>query len=79
MSVDETNYVYPHELPYVQPLPTDLILLDQPNGDGTWTTYSTSLSALSSAGFTGPAGLSGYSGTSGYSGCLLYTSPSPRD
>ena len=69
MSVDYPNLIFPHELPTVPGLSgKDLIYLEQPNGDGTYTSYSVSLSAL--FGWGGGGGGSGVSGYSGYSGVI---------
>ena len=69
MSVDYPNLIFPHELPTVPGLSgQDLIYLEQPNGDGTYTSYSVSLSAL--FGWGGGGGGSGVSGYSGYSGVI---------
>ena len=74
MSVDYPNLIFLHELPTVPGLSgQDLVYLEQPNGDGTYTSYSISLSALfgwsgASGGGGGGNGASGYSGISGYSG-----------
>jgi hypothetical protein len=71
MAADFPDLIFPHELPYITSLSgSDLIYLERPNGDGTYTSYATSLSALITGG-TGTSGYSGYSGvagTSGYSG-----------
>jgi hypothetical protein len=71
MSADFPDLIFPHELPYITSLSgSDLIYLERPNGDGTYTSYATSLSALITGG-NGTSGYSGYSGvagTSGYSG-----------
>ena len=69
MSVDYPNLIFPHELPTVPGLSgQDLIYLEQPNGDGTYTSYSVSLSAF--LGWGGGGGGSGVSGYSGYSGVI---------
>ena len=75
MSVDYPNLIFPHELPTVPGLSgQDLIYLEQPNGDGTFTSYAISLSALfgwsgnSGGGGGGGSGISGYSGFSGAQG-----------
>ena len=65
MSADYPNLIFPHELPVVPALSgQDLVYIEQPNADGSYTSYSTSLSAL--IGYT--RGTSGYSGYSGHSG-----------
>ena len=68
MSADFPDLIFPHELPYITSLSgSDLIYLERPNGDGTYTSYATSLSALITGG-NGTSGYSGYSGASGYYG-----------
>ena len=68
MSADFPDLIFPHELPYITSLSGgDLIYLERPNGDGTFTSYATSLSALITGG-GGASGYSGYSGASGYYG-----------
>jgi len=84
MSVDYPNLIYIHELPTTPGLSgQDLIFLDHPNGNGTYTSYSVSLSALfgwggGGAGVSGYSGYSGHTGVSGYSGYsgVTYVYPS---
>jgi len=66
---------FPHELPLVTQLQNnDLLFLEQPNGDGTYSTYSVEVSSISAigqsgwSGYSGESGYSGYTGSSGYSG-----------
>ena len=82
MSADFPDLIFPHELPYITSLSGgDLIYLERPNGDGTFTSYATSLSALITGG-GGASGYSGYSGASGYygrDGASGYSGYSGRD
>lgn len=82
MSADFPDLIFPHELPYITSLSgSDLIYLERPNGDGTYTSYATSLSALITGG-NGTSGYSGYSGASGYygqDGASGYSGYSGRD
>jgi len=65
MSVDYPQLIFPHELPSVPALSgQDLIYIEQPNGNGTYTSYSLPVSGLVAYS----SGQSGYSGYSGYSG-----------
>ena len=79
MSADFPDLIFPHELPYITSLSGgDLIYLERPNSDGTYTSYATSLSALitggnGTSGYSGQSGASGYSGYSGQAGTSGYS------
>ena len=71
MAANYPTLIYPHELPQVPVGPlsaTDVLFLERNNGDGTYTSYSVTLSGLSAQGVVGPQGPQGFQGFQGFQG-----------